>query len=108
MRLNLLSVNNFSAYLCVPLRTLRSGLFQRRGTQRNAEVFRVPKGYFDCQKTERSVALSLRGKLPAPDNSRDLFVEIWERESAPAELLLYISAFDGDLESESAAKISGG
>jgi len=37
-----------------------------------------------------------------------MFVEIWERESAPAELLLYNLAFDGDLESESAAKIIGG
>lgn len=30
--------------------------------------------------------MSLRGKLPAPDNSRDFFVEIRERESAPADL----------------------
>ena len=37
-------------------------------------------------------ALSLPGKLPAPSILVEFCVEIWERESAPAELMPDISA----------------
>jgi len=53
--------------------------------------------------------MCLPGKLPAPYNSREVFVEIWERESAPAKLLPDIPAIDdGRLESEYGAQIVGG
>ena len=52
--------------------------------------------------------MSLRGKLPAPDNSREFFVEIWERESAPAELLPDDRRIGDDrFESEFGAEIIG-
>ena len=47
--------------------------------------FAAQKGISIVKKPERSGALSLRGKLPAPYNSRDFLVGDWERESAPAD-----------------------
>jgi len=48
--------------------------------------------------------LSLPGKPPAPYNSRDFCFEIWERESAPAELLPGPTVIYGRLLPESAGK----
>ena len=53
-------------------------------------------------------ALSLPGKLPAPSILREFCFEIWERESAPAELLPDISAIYGRRLSESGAEIIDG
>ena len=55
-------------------------------------------------KKQKERALSLPGKLPAPNNSRDFSLEIWEREAAPAELMPDIPAIYGRLLSESAAE----
>ena len=67
----------------------------------------MKKGISIVKKLKGAGFLSLPGKLPAPNNSRDFSFEIWERESAPAELLPDIRPFDADLESESAAEIAG-
>jgi len=55
-------------------------------------------------KNKKSGLLSLPGKPPAPNNSRDFSLEIWEREAAPAELMPDIPAIYGRLLSESAAE----
>ena len=67
----------------------------------------IAKGISIVKKLKER-ALSLPGKLPAPYNSRDFFVEIWERESAPAELMPDITAIYGRFLSEFAAKNIGG
>src|SRR6185295_17745545 len=48
----------------------------------------IPQKGISIVKKQKGAVLSLPGKLPAPYKSRDFFVEIWERESAPAELIL--------------------
>jgi hypothetical protein len=61
-------------------------------------------------KKPKERALSLPGKLPAPNNSREIFFEIWEREAAPAELMPDLAAIYGLRLSlpESAAEHIGG
>jgi hypothetical protein len=67
---------------------------------RQSEIGNV-KGYFDCQKTERSGLCASQGSCPLLTILAKFFVEIWERESAPAKLLPDIPAIDdGRLESE--------
>ena len=51
-------------------------------TRRYAWSFR--KKDISIVKKLKERALSLTGKLPAPNKSLDFFFEIWERESAPA------------------------
>ena len=63
----------------------------------------LAKRYFDCQKTKER-AFSLPGKLPAPSILREFCFEIWERESAPAELSPDISGIYGRLMTEPAAE----
>ncbi len=50
-------------------------------------AFISQKGISDVKKLKER-ALSLPGKLPAPYKSRDFSLEIWERESAPADYCL--------------------
>ena len=51
-------------------------------TQSSRGVFR--KKGTSIVKKQKERALSLPGKLPAPNKSLELWFEIWERESAPA------------------------
>jgi hypothetical protein len=67
-------------------------------------AFISQKGYFDCQKT-KGAGFKPRWEAARSFNSRRIFVEIWEREPAPAELMPDITATYERLLSESAAKI---
>ena len=67
----------------------------------------LAKRYFDCQKTE-GAGLKPPREAARSYNSREFFVGIWERESAPAELMPYITAIFGRLESEITADKIGG
>ena len=58
---------------------------QRLQAQARVEFFR--KNDTSIVKKQKERALSLTGKLPAPNKSLDVCFEIWERESAPRELL---------------------
>jgi hypothetical protein len=55
---------------------------QRLHGQARVEFF--AKKDISIVKKLKERALSLTGKLPAPNKSLDLCFEIWERESAPA------------------------
>ena len=61
--------------------------------------------YFDCQKT-KGAGFNFPGKLPAPSILVEFAFEIWERESAPAELMPDTAIY-GPYLSESAAKFIG-
>ncbi len=62
--------------------------------------------YFDCQKTKRAGFKPPREAARSKQFSR-FFFEIWERESAPAELMPDITAIFGRLLSASAVKSIG-
>jgi hypothetical protein len=81
-------------------------LAKHRGIPSRRLTAFIPQKSISIVKKLKERALSLRGKLPAPYNSREFFVEIWERESAPAELL-DVTAIDGGFFSELADKIIG-
>ena len=66
------------------------------GLQFISRVRRLPafisrKRYFDCQKT-KGAGFKPPREAARSFNSREFCVEIWERESAPAELMPDISA----------------
>jgi hypothetical protein len=62
--------------------------------------------YFDCQKT-KGAGFKPPWEAARSFNSLEFSFEIWERESAPAELMLRFTAIYGRLLSESAAKNIG-
>ena len=62
--------------------------------------------YFDCQKTKRA-GFKLPREAARSFNSLEFCFEIWERESAPAELMPDMTAIYGRSLSESAAKNIG-
>ena len=59
--------------------------------------------YFDCQKT-KGAGFKPPREAARSFNSREFCFEIWERESAPAELMLRLTAIYGYFLFESAAK----
>ncbi len=59
--------------------------------------------YFDCQKT-KGAGFKPPREAARSFNSLEFRFEIWERESAPAELNLVLTAIYGRFLSESAAK----
>ena len=72
-------------------------------------VFSFAKRYFDCQKTEKSGLEASEGSCPLLTILAIFSLEIWERESAPAELLPDDRRIDDRrFEPESAAEIIGG
>jgi hypothetical protein len=68
-----------------------------------APCLHLSQKYFDCQKT-KGAGFKPPREAARSFNSLEFRFEIWERESAPAELSLDMTAIYGRFLSESAAK----